>query len=228
MSFLLTIELVPSTCWYSNVRSNVSKSEWDIIRNKCYKLADHKCEICGDVGYKQRKHHAVECHEIWNYDDKNNIQTLSGLIALCPNCHKTKHVGLAQVNGELDIVLKQLQKVNKITKKQASDYVDESFKTWKERSKYKWKLNIDLIKEYMKPENEEFIKKMDGVFKEILHKEEKKKIILIRNKNTKEVLESIDYSKIMFDADLNIFKKDKNGEWVAADSSKGFEAFIVQ
>ena len=29
----LTIELVPSTAWYSNVRSNVSKEEWDKIHD---------------------------------------------------------------------------------------------------------------------------------------------------------------------------------------------------
>ena len=27
----LTIELVPQTAWYSNVRSNVSKAEWDVF-----------------------------------------------------------------------------------------------------------------------------------------------------------------------------------------------------
>ena len=42
----LTIELVPSTAWFTNVRSEVSKAKWDKIRRKSYKHADYKCEIC--------------------------------------------------------------------------------------------------------------------------------------------------------------------------------------
>ena len=49
----LTIELVPKTSWYSNVRSNVSRSQWDKLRKKCYLNADYKCEVCGDTGIKQ-------------------------------------------------------------------------------------------------------------------------------------------------------------------------------
>ena len=43
----LTIELVPATCWQTNVRSVVKKSEWDKIRKRVYKEAGHKCEVCG-------------------------------------------------------------------------------------------------------------------------------------------------------------------------------------
>jgi 5-methylcytosine-specific restriction endonuclease McrA len=49
----LTIELVPKTAWYTNVRSNVSKKEWDRIRKKSYQNAGHVCEICGDTGLNQ-------------------------------------------------------------------------------------------------------------------------------------------------------------------------------
>jgi len=80
----LTIELVPSTAWYSNVRSNVSKEVWDIIRKKSYAKANYKCEVCGDVGTNQGVGHKVECHEIWHYDDDSHTQTLTGLISLCP------------------------------------------------------------------------------------------------------------------------------------------------
>ena len=58
----LTIELVPQTAWYSNVRSNVTKSEWDVLRKACYKAAGYKCEVCSGKGPK----HPVECHEMWS------------------------------------------------------------------------------------------------------------------------------------------------------------------
>jgi hypothetical protein len=145
----LTIELVPKTCWYSNVRSNVTKNEWDIIRKKSYELANNQCEICGDVGKNQGVNHNVECHEIWEYDDLDKIQKLIGLISLCPYCHKTKHAGLAQMNGEENIVINQLIKVNNITRKDAIDYINDSFTIWRERSKHEWTLDISVLNQYL-------------------------------------------------------------------------------
>ena len=145
----LTIELVPSTAWYSNVRSNVTKSEWDKIRRKSYAKAENKCEICGDVGTNQGVRHKVECHEIWEYNDKKHTQTLVGLISLCPFCHKSKHAGLASIKGELDIVINQLSKVNQMTKKEAKAYINRSFDTFNQRSQHEWELDISYLEEYM-------------------------------------------------------------------------------
>ena len=150
MNYKLTIELVPRTCWYSNVRSNVTKNEWDVIRKKSYEHANHVCEICGDVGTNQGVRHNVECHEIWDYNDETKEQILLGLISLCPYCHKSKHVGLAQMNGELHIVVNQLMKVNDITEDEALNYINKSFDIWSKRSNFEWKLNTDYLKEYIK------------------------------------------------------------------------------
>ncbi len=57
----LTIELVPSTSWYNNVRSIVTRAQWDKLRAIVYDKAWHLCEICEGVGPK----HPVECHEVW-------------------------------------------------------------------------------------------------------------------------------------------------------------------
>jgi hypothetical protein len=64
--YKLSIELVPQTCWFSNVRDHVDQKTWDILRKDTYKKANYKCEICGGVGSK----HPVECHEIWDYYEK--------------------------------------------------------------------------------------------------------------------------------------------------------------
>lgn len=146
----LTIELVPKTCWYSNVRSNVTNSEWDIIRKKSYNIANNKCEICFDIGKNQGVNHNVECHEIWQYDDINHIQKLIGLISLCPNCHKCKHPGLAQMKGEEEIVITQLMKVNKMARNEALNYINESFLIWDNRSKHNWTIDISYLEEFKK------------------------------------------------------------------------------
>jgi len=145
----LTIELVPPTAWYTNVRSAVSKEEWDVIRKKCYREAGYICEVCGGRGDKW----PVECHEIWDYDDINKKQTLKGFISLCPNCHKTKHVGLAQINGEEDIVINQLMKVNNMTEEEARQYISDAFRKWLTRSDYEWECDISYLEIYTKNKN---------------------------------------------------------------------------
>lgn len=144
----LTIELVPKSSWYTNVRSEVSKGEWDRIRRKCYAAAGHVCEICGDTGLNQGVKHPVECHEIWTYEDSDRIQRLTGLIALCPNCHKVKHPGLAQIKGELPIVINQLKQVNHMSFEQAVDYLQKSFALWTKRSKVPWSVDTSFLQTY--------------------------------------------------------------------------------
>lgn len=142
----LTIELVPRTCWWSNVRSNLRQSQWDRLRKQVYKAADYKCEICGGVGTK----HPVECHEIWDYDDKKKLQTLSKFIAICPLCHQVKHIGLTGTRGKkyAERAYKRFQEINKLTDKETSLFHSYFWQQWKERSKHQWKLDISLLDNY--------------------------------------------------------------------------------
>lgn len=137
----LTIELVPKTAWYKNVRSEVSKDRWDKLRKECYRNANYKCEVCGGTGPKW----PVECHEIWHYDDVNKKQTLTGLIALCPDCHTVKHPGLAEIQGRFNVVIEQLMSVNDIEYWEATSYVEQAFDVWRERSEHQWELDITYL-----------------------------------------------------------------------------------
>lgn len=141
----LTVELIPSTCHFSNVRTTVTPKEWDKIRHISYEAADHKCEICGNVGTKQGYRHKVECHEIWEYDDVNHVQKLIGLISLCPKCHQVKHIGRAIAIGKKDECYRHLIYVNKWTIEQVQNHVLASFELHKERSKYEWTLDLSLL-----------------------------------------------------------------------------------
>jgi len=149
----LTIELVPKTSWYNNVRSNVDKERWDELRTNCYIQANHKCEICGETGIEQGYDHQVECHEIWYYDDEKHIQKLEGLIALCPLCHKVKHPGLAEINGEMELVITQLMKVNDMDRFEANNYIQDAMLDWEDRSNYDWTVDINYLNEIQDPLN---------------------------------------------------------------------------
>jgi len=143
----LEVELIPSTCHFSNVRTTVKPKEWDKIRHISYEAAGHVCEICGDTGKNQGYKHNVECHEIWDYDDENFVQTLIGLISLCPICHQVKHIGRTIAIGQQARAFSQLARVNKWTKEQVAQHVADSFVVYTERSKHEWDLDLSLLKE---------------------------------------------------------------------------------
>jgi hypothetical protein len=169
----LTIELVPKTCHFSNVRTCVSTSEWDKIRKLSYASANNKCEICGSDGLEQGYKHRVECHEIWEYDDKNHIQTLGGLISLCPTCHQVKHIGRAIAIGKEKDCFNQMAKVNKWTPQQIQEHIVESFKLHKTRSKHKWGLDLSLLSK--DPYNIELKENTERIFEVKKYKKVKKK-----------------------------------------------------
>ena len=139
----LTIELVPKTTWYSNVRSNVSSAEWDRLRRPVHQRARARCEICGGLGPK----HPVECHEVWLYDDAAGIQRLTGLIALCPSCHGVKHLGRSHLKGRGDDAIEQLMRVNGWSAAHADAYVDLVLDIWKLRSLVCWRLDLAWLAE---------------------------------------------------------------------------------
>ena len=43
----LGIELIPKCTWGINVRTKLSKDQWDVIRKYVYREAGYVCEICG-------------------------------------------------------------------------------------------------------------------------------------------------------------------------------------
>lgn len=140
----LTIELVPQTSWFNNVRAVVTKKRWDYLKSQVASKAYDTCEICGGQGPK----HPVECHEVWSYDNKTHVQKLERMIALCPDCHMVKHFGFAQIQGKGGAALRHLMKVNKLTYKKAEAYVTQAFQVWAERSTKTWTLDISSLSEY--------------------------------------------------------------------------------
>ena len=169
----LLVELVPTTCHYSNVRSTLTTQQWDKIRQLSYAAAGNVCEICGDTGKNQGYRHNVECHEIWEYDDENHIQKLAGLISLCPVCHQVKHIGRAIAMGKEQDCFKQMAKVNKWTPEQIQEHIVESFKLHKTRSKQKWGLDLSLLSE--EPYNFQITETAERIFEVKKNKKVKKK-----------------------------------------------------
>ena len=137
----LSVELVPRTAWYTNVRSNVSRKDWEKCKDFVKERSGSRCEICGGRG----KRYPVDCHEVWHYDDELQIQTLVDLIALCPACHEVKHLGRAMGMGNGERAIAHLCKINNWSPDYAEAYCMRVLEIWELRSNVSWELDISFL-----------------------------------------------------------------------------------
>lgn len=140
----LFVDLIPQTCWFTNVRSCVSQRDWERIRRVVIERAGQKCEACGARRNVEKKRW-LEVHERWAYDEDKKVQTLKRLICLCTDCHQSTHFGFAQVSGRGNQALAHLRKVTGMSKPKALRHIEAAFETWDERSQLTWRLDLSLL-----------------------------------------------------------------------------------
>lgn len=137
----LTVELVPASSWGNNLRSRLTRKDWDILRKRQYRKAGYLCEVCGAKG-------RLECHEVWEYDDERHVQKLVRLVALCMACHQVKHIGrISAVEGVVGVTrcLRHLMQVNGWDEKDTQIYIVSTFKRHAQRSKVPWTLDLSWL-----------------------------------------------------------------------------------
>jgi hypothetical protein len=135
----LTIELVPSTSWGDNLRKILPTATWQKVSREVIKHSNGICEICGKKG-------KLHCHEVWDYDDENHIQSLNELQAICTMCHMVKHFGYATLKSEIpkEMLIKHFMNVNKCSKSDFISYLEEQTNVFNERSKHEWKIEVSI------------------------------------------------------------------------------------
>jgi len=141
----LSIELVPQTTGGVNLRLVLRPKDWNFLRKRQYKLANGVCEICGDRGKNQGRKHDLECHEQWHYNDETHVQTLIGLIALCPHCHEVQHFGLAELRGRGNQAFKHFIEVNEFTSAEGNNLIKIAQQKWLERSGHSWAVDVSWL-----------------------------------------------------------------------------------
>ncbi len=145
----LTIELVPASCWYTNLRKVLPREAWDRVRRSVYAACDYRCAICGASG-------KLHCHEVWSYDDATHIQRLEGFQALCEQCHHVKHLGHAGVlasQGKFDYdqIVAHFLRVNGCDRATFERRRRTAFAQWEERSRHEWTTDFRLAPPYDAP-----------------------------------------------------------------------------
>ncbi len=139
----LDFELVPDGCWYSNLRSILKPAQWDVVRREAYARANGKCMICG------RPAKRLEAHERWSYDEKNAVQKLEDVIAVCHSCHAVIHIGRTQLLGDEEKAIAHFMKVNKCS---YADYVKalgRANEIHRRRNEIpEWSVNLEYLKKF--------------------------------------------------------------------------------
>lgn len=143
----LFVDLIPETCWFTNVRSCVVPRDWERIRRMVIRRAGKRCEVCGSGEDRSRQPRSrwLEVHERWAYDQSHLVQTLKRLICLCTDCHTTTHYGLAQLRGLEAEALAHLRVVTHMSELEAKAHVSSAFKLWRQRSQHVWTLDIAML-----------------------------------------------------------------------------------
>ena len=141
----LYVDLVPKSCWFVNVRSAVTPSEWERVRRFVYARAEYRCECCGVECQRGDLSVPIEAHERWSYLVGEKRQRLERLIALCQRCHSATHYGLASIRGRGAEAIRQLKTVNGWNEQEVMEHIAESFAVWKERNRNSWTLDIGMI-----------------------------------------------------------------------------------
>ena len=146
----LYVDMVPSTCWFTNIRSAVAPHHWSAVRVAIIARAGNRCECCGSPPLPRKteegvKRGSLECHERWAFHEPSGVQTLKRLIALCSACHEATHYGLAEMQGRGPQAREHLMAVNRWTSAQVDAHIAVALALWERRSSRTWTLDIQII-----------------------------------------------------------------------------------
>ena len=137
----LTIDMLPKGAWNNDFSKTLPKKDWDIVREFCYKKANHRCQICGFVTED------LDAHEVWNFDVKRKTQTLVDIIGICSKCHGVKHIRNSQRLGFEEEAKKHFMDINKCTDLDYALEITKAQMEFEELNKiYRWKVVADLKK----------------------------------------------------------------------------------
>ena len=138
--YKLQFELIPDSCWYSNLRSILTPEQWNTVRFDAYRRAEGKCTVCG------RSVARLEAHERWSYDENTNTQILRDVVALCHACHSVVHIGRTQLMGGEEKARQWFMKVNGCTYADYRAALGEANEIHRRRNLVpEWKLDLSWL-----------------------------------------------------------------------------------
>ncbi len=139
----LNVELVPESCWGLSLAKILPKKLWEIIRKDAISRSNGVCSICGT------KPKTLHAHERWIYDEKNAVQKLEDVIAVCPLCHSAIHINRTYLAGNYERAEDHYQKVNGVSyAEMKEDFKKANEENLKRNSIENWTQNFDWLRRF--------------------------------------------------------------------------------
>lgn len=146
----LNFEIIPDGCWYYNLRSILSREQWDFIKKDAKSRALGKCSVCG------KKTNALDAHEQWSYDEKKGIQKLENVIAVCRDCHAAMHINRTWLKGDHEKAEDHYMKVNGCTyAEMRADMGEANRVQQKLNGVSEWKTDISWLKRFIEEDKDD-------------------------------------------------------------------------
>ena len=144
--FKLRPHLVPKPLWGKSAANLLKRADWERIRREALQAAGRVCQVCCDA----ESGSALNCHELWHYDDEHGTATLVGLRMQCRNCDSAVHMGRAVKRGFGNAAIAQLVKVNVIGPREAKMLYRGAMDEWRRRNKKQWRIVVaeSLVERY--------------------------------------------------------------------------------
>jgi hypothetical protein len=141
--------LVPKPLWGKSAAQlfkGKGRAVWKRIRSDALQVALHACQVCSDAAPDT----ALNCHELWDYDDEHGTATLVGLRIQCRKCDCAVHMGRAEKQGVLDVAIAHLCIVNGIGEPEAMKLYRRARGVWSQRNKKQWRIVVakSLLERY--------------------------------------------------------------------------------
>lgn len=142
MRLKLGLHLIPKSSFCLNLRNAIGQRRWFALSRKIRAENNFTCQFCGSK--EDPSHHRyTHLHEIWDFNEKTNTQTLVGFECLCQDCHHTHHWMFSEYKGfDLELLIEHACKVNGCSRDQFEKHIVEEKEKWLKRSKIEWALNF--------------------------------------------------------------------------------------
>lgn len=138
----LRIQLIPRNMHSKNLRNQISRDDWDVVRKACYARAGFRCEGC-DTGREACG--GLECHEEFTYDDSREECKLTRFVALCSTCHKCVHYGYGVSAGKQSMMDENLMNICGWDREQLAHEIYTAYELVEEMEKKRYPLVINSV-----------------------------------------------------------------------------------
>lgn len=127
----LRIEPIPAGSRLASLARLMPRSLWNRIRRAAYRRAAYRCKICG-------RRSRLDCHEVWQFNERTGYQWLRGFQALCRSCHSVKHLFFVHDSRKQAKLLHHFMTVNRISPEQVEKYLRMARKRQLRLDRRKW------------------------------------------------------------------------------------------